>query len=125
MAEWLKQSGFFGTHATIGADLSQLMATLFTGLFIIGWVQAKRREGHAHHWLMLGGMTAARLFVSIISSAIVSVIEGKRGLGGSEARYRQVFIPLRRSYHLVVIGLVMASMSGLFPHQIVRRTSVL
>ena len=33
MMDWLKDPGFLGTHATIGADLSQLMATLFTGLF--------------------------------------------------------------------------------------------
>ena len=35
MAEWLREPGFMGTHATIGADLSQLMATLFTVLFIL------------------------------------------------------------------------------------------
>ena len=35
MYDWLKQPGFFATHATIGADLSQLMAALFTGLFVI------------------------------------------------------------------------------------------
>ena len=34
MLEWLKQPGFFGTHATVGADMSQLMATFFTGLFV-------------------------------------------------------------------------------------------
>ena len=39
--DWLKHPGFFGTHATIGADVSQLMATFFTGLFVIGWIQAR------------------------------------------------------------------------------------
>lgn len=112
MAEWLKQSGFFGTHATIGADLSQLMATLFTGLFIIGWVQAKRRDGHVHHWLMLGGMTAMLgFFVSyyLFRQLGVLAFEGKEGFGGSEALYRHVFIPLL-TFHiiLVVVGLVMA-----------------
>jgi len=53
--DWLKDPGFLGTHATIGADLSQFMATLFTGLFILGWIQAKKRQADAHHWLMLGG----------------------------------------------------------------------
>ena len=32
MAEWLKEPGFLGTQATIGADVSQLMATLFPAL---------------------------------------------------------------------------------------------
>ena len=40
--DWLKHPGFFGTHATIGADVSQLMATFFTGLFVIGWIQARK-----------------------------------------------------------------------------------
>ena len=112
MAEWLKQPGFFGTHATLGADLSQLMATLFTGLFVIGWFQAKREHGHAHHWLMLGGMTAMlSFFVSyyLFRQLGVLAFEGKEGFGGSEALYRHVFIPLL-TFHiiLVIIGLVMA-----------------
>ena len=60
--EWLKDPGFLGTHATIGADLSQFMATLFTGLFILGWIQAKQRKADAHHWLMLGGMISMLSF---------------------------------------------------------------
>ena len=31
MLEWLKEPGFFGTHATVGADMSQLMATFLRG----------------------------------------------------------------------------------------------
>ena len=52
MLEWLREPGFFGTHATVGADMSQLMATFFTGLFVIGWIQAKRHRADAHHWMM-------------------------------------------------------------------------
>ena len=62
MYEWLKQPGFVGTHATMGADVSQLMAALFTGLFIVGWIQAKQQRGTAHHWLMFGGMIAMLAF---------------------------------------------------------------
>ena len=61
MYEWLRQPGFVGTHATMGSDVSQLMAALFTGLFIFGWIQAKQHRGSAHHWLMFGGMIAMRL----------------------------------------------------------------
>jgi uncharacterized membrane protein YozB (DUF420 family) len=110
--DWLKEPGFFGTHATVGADLSQFMATLFTGLFIIGWFQARRRKADAHHWLMLGGM------VSMISFFIayylfrqlgVLAVEGKEGFGGSQALYDYVFIPvLTLHIILVIIGLIMA-----------------
>jgi uncharacterized membrane protein YozB (DUF420 family) len=112
MAEFLKQSGFLGTHATMGADLSQLMATLFTVLFVIGWFQARGRRGHAHHWLMLSGMIAMLAFFTsyyLFRSLGVLAFEGKEGFGGSEALYHNVFIPLL-TFHivLVVIGIVMA-----------------
>lgn len=112
MAEFLKQSGFLGTHATMGADLSQLMATLFTILFVIGWFQARGRRGHAHHWLMLSGMIAMLAFFTsyyLFRSLGVLAFEGKEGFGGSEALYHNVFIPLL-TFHimLVVIGIVMA-----------------
>ena len=45
MKEFLARPGFLGTAATLGGDLSQLMAMVFTTLFIIGWVQARKRSG--------------------------------------------------------------------------------
>lgn len=110
--DWLRDPGFLGTHATIGADLSQLMATLFTGLFIVGWVQAKKHQSNAHHWLMLGGMIAMlSFFVAyyLFRQLGVLAVEGKEGFGGSQALYDYVFIPVL-TFHiiLVIIGLVMA-----------------
>lgn len=110
--DWLRDPGFFGTHATIGADLSQLMATLFTGLFVLGWVQAKRRQADAHHWLMFGGMIAMLSFFIayyLFRQLGVLAVEGKEGFGGSQALYDYVFIPvLTLHIILVIIGLVMA-----------------
>lgn len=110
--DWLKDPGFLGTHATIGADLSQLMATLFTGLFVIGWFQAKKRQADAHHWLMLGGMVAMLSFFIayyLFRQLGVLAVEGKEGFGGSQALYDHVFIPvLVLHIILVIIGLVMA-----------------
>ena len=112
MAEWLREPGFVGTHATLGADISQLMATLFTGLFIVGWIQARKSHGNGHHWLMLGGMIAMlSFFVSyyLFRQLGVLAFEGKEGFGGSQALYDNVFVPLL-TFHilLVVIGLIMA-----------------
>ncbi|MCC6140165.1 MAG: DUF420 domain-containing protein [Nitrospira sp.] len=110
--EWLKDPGFLGTHATIGADLSQFMATLFTGLFILGWIQAKQRKADAHHWLMLGGMISMLSFFIayyLFRQLGVLAVEGKEGFGGSQALYDYVFIPvLTLHIILVIIGLVMA-----------------
>ncbi len=110
--DWLREPGFFGTHATTGADLSQLMATLFTGLFIIGWVQARQRKADAHHWLMLGGMISMLSFFIayyLFRQLGVLAVEGKEGFGGSQALYDYVFIPvLTLHIILVIIGLIMA-----------------
>ena len=110
--DWLRESGFLGTHATTGADLSQLMATLFTGLFIVGWFQARRRQADAHHWLMLGGMISMLSFFIayyLFRQLGVLAVEGKEGFGGSQSLYDYVFIPvLTLHIILVIIGLIMA-----------------
>jgi uncharacterized membrane protein YozB (DUF420 family) len=112
MVEWLKQPGFFGTHATMGADLSQFMATLFTVLFVIGWFQARRGQGNLHHWLMLCGMLAMVGFFTayyLFRQLGVLAVEGKEGFGGPQSLYHYVFIPILTVHIiLVIIGLVMA-----------------
>jgi uncharacterized membrane protein YozB (DUF420 family) len=112
MMDFLKQPGFLGTHATMGADLSQTMAALFTGLFVIGWIQARRGRAGAHHGLMLGGMTAMLAFFTsyyLFRQLGVLAVEGKEGFGGSQDLYDHVFIPvLILHIILVIIGLVMA-----------------
>ena len=112
MAEWLKEPGFVGTHATMGADISQLMATLFTALFLVGWLQARNSRASGHHWLMLGGMIAMLAFFTsyyLFRQLGVLAFEGKEGFGGPQALYDHVFVPLL-TFHiiLVVIGLIMA-----------------
>ena len=112
LAEWLREPGFFGTHATVGADISQFMATLFTMLFIVGWVQARKNKADHHHWLMLGGMIAMLAFFTsyyLFRNLGVLAFEGKEGFGGSQALYDNVFVPLLTVHILlVVIGLIMA-----------------
>ncbi|MGD9850285.1 MAG: DUF420 domain-containing protein [Nitrospirales bacterium] len=112
MAEWLRTPGFLGTHATMGADVSQFMATFFTLLFVVGWVQARQKKANHHHWLMLGGMVAMLAFFTsyyLFRNLGVLAFEGKEGFGGSQSLYENVFVPLLTVHILlVVIGLVMA-----------------
>jgi uncharacterized membrane protein YozB (DUF420 family) len=112
MAEWLRTPGFFGTHATVGADLSQVMATFFTVLFVVGWIQARKHKANHHHWLMLGGMVAMLAFFTsyyLFRNLGVLAFEGKEGFGGSQDLYDNVFVPLLTVHILlVVIGLIMA-----------------
>lgn len=101
-----------GTHATMGADLSQLMATVFTALFVIGWFKARRGQGNAHHWLMLCGMLAMVGFFTayyLFRQLGVLAVEGKEGFGGPQELYDRVFVPILVVHIiLVIIGLVMA-----------------
>src|SRR6266568_6400227 len=104
----LTSPGLLGTAATLGADLSQLMAMLFTSLFIIGWIQARKKLGNAHHWLVLGGMVTMLAFFTsyyLFRQLGVLAFEGKEGFGGSHELYHQVFIPLL-TFHisLVIVG---------------------
>ncbi len=112
MAAWLREPGFAGTFATMGADVSQLMATVFTLLFVIGWFQAKRGEGTKHHFLMLGGMIAMLSFFTsyyLFRNLGVLAFEGKEGFGGSQWLYDNVFLPILTIHIiLVIIGLIMA-----------------
>ena len=112
MADWLREPGFVGTHATMGADVSQLMATVFTLLFLVGWFQGRTGKADRHHWLMLGGMVAMLAFFTsyyLFRNLGVLAFEGKEGFGGSQDLYDNVFVPLL-TFHiiLVVIGLIMA-----------------
>jgi uncharacterized membrane protein YozB (DUF420 family) len=112
MKELLARPGFLGTAATLGGDLSQIMAMLFTALFILGWIQARKKLGNAHHWLVLGGMVAMLAFFTsyyLFRQLGVLAFEGRTGFGGSDFLYYQVFLPLL-TFHilLVIIGLIMA-----------------
>src|SRR2546421_12223799 len=106
MKELLKGPGFMGTAATLGADLSQVMAMLFTGLFIIGWVQARKKMGNAHHPLVLGGMVAMLAFFTsyyLFRQLGVLAFEGKEGFVGPDFMYHQVFIP-RLAFHITLVS---------------------
>jgi len=88
------------------------MAALFTALFVIGWLQARKRKADAHHWLMLGGMISMLSFFIayyLFRQLGVLAFEGKEGFGGSQDLYDYVFIPvLTLHIILVIIGLIMA-----------------
>jgi uncharacterized membrane protein YozB (DUF420 family) len=88
------------------------MATFFTGLFVVGWIQARRHRADAHHWMMFGGMIAmVAFFISyyLFRQLGVLAFEGKEGFGGSQALYDYVFIPVLTVHIiLVILGLVMA-----------------
>jgi len=112
MLEFLKAPGFLGTYGTMGADLSFVMALLFTVLFIIGWRMGKNKQGNNHHTLVLWGMVSMMIYFTVYYLARglgVLATEGKEGFGGPEWLYSYFFKPLLTIHILVVsIGLVLA-----------------
>ena len=122
MKELLTRPGFLGTAATLGGDLSQVMAMLFTGLFIIGWVQARKKKGNAHHWLVFGGVVAMLAFFTsyyLFRQLGVLAFEGRTGFGGSDFMYYKVFLPLLTVHIMLVsVGLIAAAPGSKFESQV-------
>ena len=96
---------------TMGADLSYLLAVVFTVLFLIAWGMAKKGQGTRHHKLA---------FISMISMVIYFVAyyyarnlgalaaEGKEGFGGPQKIYDNVFTPILYTHiYLVILGLIL------------------
>src|SRR5205823_2467606 len=88
------------------------MAMLFTILFVIGWIQARKKLGNIHHWIVLGGMVTMLAFFTsyyLFRQLGVLAFEGRTGFSGSDFMYYRVFIPLLTVHiFLVIVGLIMA-----------------
>ena len=112
MKEILAKPGFLAPAGTLGADVSYLMALVFTTLFLIAWRLAKKAEGTRHHKLVLVSMVSMILYFLAYYYARqlgVLVLEGKEGFGGPEEVYQNVFIPVLTTHLiLVTVGLILA-----------------
>jgi uncharacterized membrane protein YozB (DUF420 family) len=112
MQAFLKQHGFLGTYATLGADLSFIMALFFTILFIVGWRKARKAQGQPHHTITLWAMLAMLgyfVFYYLSRGLGALAAEGKEGFGGSQFMYDWVFSPMLTVHIAVVsVGIVMA-----------------
>jgi len=112
MKEFLARPGFLGTFGTLGADLSYLLALVFTSLFLVGWYMARNHRGKAHHGITLWAMTTMLVyFVSyyLIRRLGVLAFEGREGFGGPDWVYYNFFRPILLTHiFLVCVAIVMA-----------------
>lgn len=112
MLEFLKAPGFLSPYGTRGADISSIMAWVFTLLFLYGWYLAKKHQGQRHQLLMVWGMVAMLGYFTTYYLARglgALATEGKEGFGGPEWVYSYIFLPLLNIHILVIsIGLVLA-----------------
>lgn len=112
MRQFLAQKGFLVRYSTLGADLSFILAILFTILFLTAWSWAKKNRGNSHHWLILiaiSTMVSYFVFYYLTRRLGVLAIEGREGFGGPDWIYYFIFSPILTIHILAVsIGLVMA-----------------
>ncbi len=112
MKELFGKPGFLPAHGTMGADLSFVMALIFTILFMIGWRMGKKKEGSQHHVLTLWAMVSMLAYFTVYYLARglgALATENKEGFGGPAWLYNYIFTPLLTIHILVVsIGLVLA-----------------
>ncbi len=107
MKEILEQPGFLVSAGTLGADLSYLLAVVFTVLFLIAWWMAKKGQGTRHHNLIfISAVSMVLYFVGYYYARSLGVLafEGKEGFGGPDHVYENVFRPIL-TIHLVLVTL--------------------
>jgi len=107
MQEFLKKPGFMVESGTLGADLSYLLAVVFTVLFLVAWWMAKKGQGTRHHKLIF--VSAVSMVVYFVAyyyarSLGVLALEGKEGFGGPPEVYDNVFVPVL-TIHLILVTL--------------------
>ena len=112
MKTLLAEPGFLAPSGTIGADVSYILAVVFTVLFLIAWGMAKKAQGTRHHKLILVSMVSMIVyFVGYYYARSLGVLsfEGREGFGGPDDVYENVFIPVLTTHLiLVVLGLIFA-----------------
>ena len=111
MQEFLKKPGFMIHSGSMGADLSYLLAVVFTVLFLVSWWLAKKGQGTRHHKLIFISMVSMVVyFVAYYYARSLGVLslEGKEGFGGPPEVYDSIFLPVLTTHlTLVTFGLIL------------------
>ncbi|MFQ5449308.1 MAG: DUF420 domain-containing protein [Nitrospinaceae bacterium] len=112
MKELLHKPGFLAPSGTLGADVSYLLAVIFTLLFLVSWGLAKKGQGTRHHKLIFVSMLSMVIYFCAYYYARqlgVLALEGKEGFGGPQEIYNNVFVPVLTTHLvLVTLGLILA-----------------
>ena len=112
MKTLLAEPGFLASSGRIGADVSYLLAVVFTVLFLVSWGMAKKAQGTRHHNLILVSMVAMIVYFCAYYYARqlgVLSFEGREGFGGPDDVYDNVFVPVLTTHlSLVVFGMILA-----------------
>lgn len=112
MSQYLTAPGFLSPHGTFGADLSSVLAWVFTLIFIYGWYLGATNRGQGHHTVTLWGMVAMLAYFTayyLARSLGALSLEDEEGFGGPSWVYQYIFSPILTIHILVIsVGLVLA-----------------
>ncbi len=112
MKELLARPGFLAPSGTVGADVSYLLALVFTLMFLISWGMAKKGLGTQHHKLIFVSMVSMVVYFCAYYYARqlgVLSFEGKEGFGGPQEVYDNIFVPILTTHLiLVTLGLILS-----------------
>ena len=112
MKELLAKPGFLAPAGTVGADVSYLLALVFTLMFLISWGMAKKGLGTQHHKLIFASMVSMVVYFCAYYYARqlgVLSFEGKEGFGGPQEVYDNIFVPILTTHLiLVTLGLILS-----------------
>ena len=112
MKELLAKPGFLAPSGTVGADVSYLLALVFTLMFLIAWGMAKKGLGTRHHKLIFVSMVSMVVYFCAYYYARqlgVLSFEGKEGFGGPQEVYDNIFVPILTTHLiLVTLGLILS-----------------
>ena len=68
--DYLRSSGFLGTHAPFVSDLTLILILLTAVLFTIGWQLARHKHFEAHRWVQT---SSASLNAIVVLSVMINV----------------------------------------------------
>ena len=112
MRELLAKPGFLAPYGTFGADLSYLLAVVFTVMFLFAWALARKGLGTQHHRLIFLSMVSMLIyFIGYYYARQLGVLslEGKEGFGGPQDVYNNVFVPILTTHLILVcLGLILS-----------------
>jgi len=107
MKTFLSAPGFLSPYGTFGADLSSLLAWVFTLLFIYGGWLAGQHRGERHHIVTLWGMVAMLAYFTLyyLARGLGALsVEGKEGFGGPDWVYSRILKPIL-TVHITAVSL--------------------
>jgi len=101
----MNNPGFFSSRSTLGSDISYLFAVLFTVLFLISGMLAKKHKGLTHHKMILISMVTMFLYFIYyyqVRRLGVSSMADEIVFPGPDWVYQKVFRPALMVHFMAV-----------------------